>query len=349
MKIAITGSNGFLAQYFCKFTGLNKRDVFFLTTSPPVKGQLLCQSLYSDIDVILNKKNIDTIIHFASVIPVLFSDSDYDLFSKNNKMMRNLYNFSIKSHLKKFIYSSGFGSMNNPKLLDIKDYYTMSKITGEYFCSMMEANNIETASLRISAPYGEFSSARTVLNIFTEKFEKFEKFSLVWVGTSTTYKYILSHANIFIELASLIDYQIIVVASKELSNKFIKGVNMKFYDWSSCNEVELIKKSHIGIMPLDNDNFSQGKSALKLIQYMSSGLPVVASSVGENNIVVSDGKNGFLVKNNTDWVDSIQSLHKDIVLYKNFSEKSLSISGDYSIANYGGKYCNFLKDSFTCL
>ncbi len=183
----------------------------------------------------------------------------------------------------------------------------------------------------------------------TEKFEKFEKFSLVWVGTSTTYKYILSHANIFIELASLIDYQIIVVASKELSNKFIKGVNMKFYDWSSCNEIELIKKSHIGIMPLDNDNFSQGKSALKLIQYMSSGLPVVASSVGENNIVVSDGKNGFLVKNNTDWVDSIQSLHKDIVLYKNFSEKSLSISGDYSIANYGGKYCNFLKDSFTCL
>ena len=182
MKIAITGSNGFLAQYFCKFTGLNKRDVFFLTTSPPVKGQLLCQSLYSDIDVILNKKNIDTIIHFASVIPVLFSDSDYDLFSKNNKMMRNLYNFSIKSHLKKFIYSSGFGSMNNPKLLDIKDYYTMSKITGEYFCSMMEANNIETASLRISAPYGEFSSARTVLNIFTEKAMKNENIEIFGSG-----------------------------------------------------------------------------------------------------------------------------------------------------------------------
>jgi len=182
MKIAITGSNGFLAQYFCKFTGLNKRDVFFLTTSPPVKGQLLCQSLYSDIDVILNKKNIDTIIHFASVIPVLFSDSDYDLFSKNNKMMRNLYNFSIKSHLKKFIYSSSFGSMNNPKLLDIKDYYTMSKITGEYFCSMMEANNIETASLRISAPYGEFSSARTVLNIFTEKAMKNENIEIFGSG-----------------------------------------------------------------------------------------------------------------------------------------------------------------------
>ncbi|MDA8649877.1 NAD-dependent epimerase/dehydratase family protein, partial [Alphaproteobacteria bacterium] len=42
-------------------------------------------------------------------------------------------------------------------------------VTGEHFCSMMEVRGVQTASLRISAPYGEFSKAKTVLNIFLEK------------------------------------------------------------------------------------------------------------------------------------------------------------------------------------
>lgn len=182
MKIAITGSNGFLGKYFRSYTKLNQHDLIFLTTSNPLENQLLCKPLYEDIRSVLKDKSIDIIIHFAAVIPTSFEQADYKLFLKNNEMMKNLYNFSIKSHLKKFIYLSGFGSMNNPKLLDIKDYYTMSKIVGEHFCSMMEANKIQTASLRISAPYGEYANARTVLNIFIDKANKNEVIEIFGTG-----------------------------------------------------------------------------------------------------------------------------------------------------------------------
>jgi len=169
MKIVVTGSNGFLGTYFKNFTRLNEDDILFLTTSESLNKELICKPMYEDIEVILNQYKIDVIIHMASIIPSSFSSSDYALFLNNNKMMNNLYNFSVKNKIKKFIYLSGFGSMNNPKTLDIKDFYTMSKVTGEHFCSMMETKGIETASFRISAPYGEYARARTVLNIFIDK------------------------------------------------------------------------------------------------------------------------------------------------------------------------------------
>ncbi len=182
MKIAITGSNGFLGQYFKSFTKLNQNDMFFLTTSKPKDGQLHCKPLYEDIERVFAGKEIDVIIHFAAVIPTSFSNTDYELFLKNNKMMNYLYEFTISNKLKKFIYLSSFGSMHNPKLLDIKDFYTMSKITGEHFCAMMEANNVQTASLRISAPYGEYAMARSVLNIFIEKAIKNETIEIFGSG-----------------------------------------------------------------------------------------------------------------------------------------------------------------------
>jgi len=182
MKIAVTGSNGFLGKYFKEFTNLQVDQIYFLTTSKANENQLLCEPLYRDIESVFDGKDVDIIIHFASIIPTSFTDTNYELFTKNNEMMNNLYNFSIKSHLKKFIYLSGFGSMNDPKLLDIKDFYTMSKITGEHFCSMMQANDIQTASLRISAPYGEYAKAKTVLNIFIDKAMKNEPIEVFGSG-----------------------------------------------------------------------------------------------------------------------------------------------------------------------
>jgi len=63
---------------------------------------------------------------------------------------------------------SSFGSMEDYKNYKIKDYYTLSKIYGEHVSSMMEARNIQTASLRIPSPYGPYSNLKSVINIFIE-------------------------------------------------------------------------------------------------------------------------------------------------------------------------------------
>jgi glycosyltransferase involved in cell wall biosynthesis len=186
----------------------------------------------------------------------------------------------------------------------------------------------------------------TSLYHFTDRKKKYEKFSLVWIGTNITYKYIESHSSVFSKLTSKIDYQLVIIASKVLEKKAIDGVDMVFYDWSSEIEAQILSKSHVGIMPLDDDNFSKGKSAFKLIQYMSSGLPLVASCIGENKSVVKDGQNGFLVTNEIEWLESIQKLYYDTNLYSEFSLESKELSGNYSMNKYKDKYYNFLRNSF---
>ena len=182
MNILITGSNGFLGTYFIKFNNLNEHNIIYATTSD-CKGCVKFEKQYSDIEKILNDTKIDIIVHLAAQIPSSFQECTYENnFLPNVEMMNNLYNFAVKRNIFKFIYISGFGSMDNPEQYDIKDFYTLSKITGEHYCSLMEAASIQTASLRVSSPYGEFYKAKNVLNLFVEKAIKNEDITIYGTG-----------------------------------------------------------------------------------------------------------------------------------------------------------------------
>lgn len=165
--VLITGSNGFLGTFFRLNVSTKNYNYIWGSTSKNKIFSTFTRN-YQNINII-KPKNIDVIIHFASNIPQTFNQAKFrNVFLPNIKMMNNLMEYSINNQVKKFIYLSGFGSMRNPELYDIRDFYTLSKITGEHFCSIMEAHGIETASLRISSPYGEYSKSRNVLNIFLQ-------------------------------------------------------------------------------------------------------------------------------------------------------------------------------------
>ena len=50
--------------------------------------------------------------------------------------------------------------------------------------------------------------------------------------------------------------------------------------------------SHIGLMPLIENEFTKGKCAFKAVQSIGCGLPVILSDVGMNKDVIEKG-NGF--------------------------------------------------------
>ena len=82
----------------------------------------------------------------------------------------------------------------------------------------------------------------------------------------------------------------------------------EFSEWSSDNEKNWLSSIDIGIMPLTDDEWSRGKCAFKLLQYMAYGKPVVASDVGANRDVVLPGLNGFLVDDVTEWTQALEEL-----------------------------------------
>lgn len=177
--------------------------------------------------------------------------------------------------------------------------------------------------------------------------KKFDRFSLVWIGSSVTYRYIKTFAPMFQQLAQIVDFDLIIIASKELETEKIDGVSMKFYDWSSETETLLLRQSHVGIMPLGDDLFSQGKSGFKLVQYQAAGLPMIASPVGENTHIVEHETNGFLTADTSEWISAIQKLVSDPKLYAHMSDASKEKSCHYSIQHYFPIYKEFIDRVFS--
>lgn len=81
----------------------------------------------------------------------------------------------------------------------------------------------------------------------------------------------------------------------------LPNINIKQTFWNLKTEVSELHEFDIGIMPLTDDKWSQGKGGYKILQYMAIGIPVVASPVGINSKIVLDGKTGFLAQTQEEW------------------------------------------------
>ena len=64
-------------------------------------------------------------------------------------------------------------------------------------------------------------------------------------------------------------------------------------------------------MPLTDDEWTHGKCAFKLLQYMAAALPCVGSAVGANLEVVQEGRTGFLAADPAAWSSALGRLLSD--------------------------------------
>ncbi len=93
------------------------------------------------------------------------------------------------------------------------------------------------------------------------------------------------------------------------------GVEVQCVPWkryaSVHEEVADLHGFDVGLMPLPDDAWAAGKCALKAIQYMACGIPVVASPVGAARQVVAHGEVGFLARDETEWAGHLDRLLAD--------------------------------------
>jgi len=162
----------------------------------------------------------------------------------------------------------------------------------------------------------EFNPAVTVIptcidtEIYRVSADKPTNFvDLVWIGSSSTRKYLIDALPWLTSAAKTVpDLRLKIIADFDLPNA---GLPTLPIPWSTENEARELASSHIGIAPMRDDDWSRGKCALKVLQYMAAGLPVVSSSVGANAEIVVDGKTGYLAHDGESWVKSIAKLAND--------------------------------------
>lgn len=89
--------------------------------------------------------------------------------------------------------------------------------------------------------------------------------------------------------------------------------------WSKEAQIRGLLEAHVGIMPLIDNEFTRGKGGFKLVQYMSVGLPCIASNVGFNKEFI-DGSFGFLATTSREWVDAFIKLGTNIPFWHDCSK-----------------------------
>jgi glycosyltransferase involved in cell wall biosynthesis len=158
--------------------------------------------------------------------------------------------------------------------------------------------NKNTVFLPTVVDTGKFNNLKMPKNNF---------FTIGWIGSPSTAIYLSEIVEPLMLIAKETPIKLIVVGAKAPE---ISGVVVEEISWSNDTEVELINSFDVGIMHLFDDNWARGKCAFKLIQYMSCGVPVIASGIGANLDVVTPDC-GFLVKSTDDWINAIVSLRDD--------------------------------------
>lgn len=137
-----------------------------------------------------------------------------------------------------------------------------------------------------------------------------------WIGNNSTVKYLELIKAALEEVATTLHYKLKLCVIGATPNLSLTGIELEILPWSEAGEIDAIMNIDIGIMPLENTLWEQGKCAYKLIQYMACAKPVIASAVGANNLVVENAINGFVCQDNASWVTAFKTLIMDISLRK---------------------------------
>lgn len=163
---------------------------------------------------------------------------------------------------------------------------------------------------------------------------------IIWIGSPSTATYLSMLEAPLTRLSRQFPIRLRIIGAG-ISD--IPGVDVESVAWSEETEVESIKAGDIGVMPLMDSPWEQGKCGYKLIQYMACGLPVVASSVGVNNKIVQPGKNGFLASSNEEWLNALNLLLGNTTLRKEMGAVGRKLVEDeYSIDKVAPTLAAFL-------
>lgn len=200
---------------------------------------------------------------------------------------------------------------------DMNQNYFVRKLLGRKIDVIMRAADIVIAGNKYLAARAIDAGAKcveiipTVVDIkrYSVSERKVKKqLTIGWIGSPTTSRYLHLIGPALQSIISDANVRFVAVGANEL---IIKDLPIEVLQWSEDSEVESILTFDIGIMPLKNDLWEQGKCGYKLIQYMACGLPVIASPVGVNTNIVEHGANGLLAETISEWKAALVLLLND--------------------------------------
>jgi glycosyltransferase involved in cell wall biosynthesis len=168
-----------------------------------------------------------------------------------------------------------------------------------------------------------------------------DKIRLVWIGSESGLKYLE-------EIKPVIE-----TVGSQFHNVVLRIIGDKFFDmltmpvekhiWSEQTRGIDLVTSDIGLAPLPNDRFTQGKCSFKVLEYSAAGLPVIASPIGTNIDHIRGGITGFFAENHDQWLEKITMLIKDPQLRQAMGRRGREYAQQFDVAVVGKRLCQIVS------
>lgn len=169
-----------------------------------------------------------------------------------------------------------------------------------------------------------------------------KRVTLGWIGVSGSLGHLYKLQPLLIKVFKKYDFELLVISNKDY---ICKDLNIKNIQWDLNRENEYLNLIDIGLMPLDDSIWTNGKCGYKLIQYGSVGIPSVGSSVGINKEIIVDGETGFLADDLSAWQNKLELLLKNKNLRKKMGIAARNhVVKNFSLVGYSRKYARIIKD-----
>tara|TARA_Y100000768_G_scaffold387849_1_gene380594 strand:- start:1200 stop:2270 length:1071 start_codon:yes stop_codon:yes gene_type:complete len=180
----------------------------------------------------------------------------------------------------------------------------------------------------------------------TKRFKPLDNFSnnkviLGWTGTFSSIPYLDSIKRVLIKLKKERDFKLLLITN---FNYEFPEMDLEVIEWKKDTEILDLNRIDIGLYPIHMDEWSLGKGGLKIMQYMSVGIPGVATDFGTAQHIINHGSNGFLVSQEDEWVDVLKLLIDNKKLRKKIGSQALNdLKKNYSYNAVKHLYINILN------
>lgn len=160
-----------------------------------------------------------------------------------------------------------------------------------------------------------------------------------WTGSHSTLKYLRDLAPVFFRLHQKYRNLSILVIANKAPDFDLPALDYR--PWAEATEISDLLWADIGVMPLPDDQWANGKCGFKALQYMALNLPTVASPVGVNRQIVQEGVTGFLCTTDAEWEDRLTLLIENAELRKKMGEAGRQkVIDEYSVFSNTPNFLN---------
>ncbi len=144
-----------------------------------------------------------------------------------------------------------------------------------------------------------------------------DKIVFGWTGQKSTLFYLERIVPVLDMLYREFDFSLLYMSDEPSEILASRSYSQHIY-WSDKNESDLFKKISIGLMPLDSDDWAEGKCAFKLLQYLENGIPSVASKTMINSQIsyLFYPDSVVIVDDAIGWISTLKGLLENIIVMK---------------------------------